>query len=570
VESIERVYFGDIGENKIRRCGLAGANKVELVTTGLEAPGSIAIDRTGGKMYWTDWPAATARIQRANLDGSNVEDVLIGLNGPYGIALDVPSGKMYWTEFSAQKVRRANLDGTNIEDLVTTGLSHPNGIVLDLNAGKMYWSDDGLPGKIQRADLNGSNIETLVTTGLIEPMEIALDLTAGKMYWTDLGTDKVQRANLDGSNVEDLVATGLDTPVGIDLDLVNGKIYFSDSGPGGAWIKRCNLDGSGVENIIDSGIGSCYGLEIGPQEAECADASLDEPWILVVSGVEPQDYTVYMIFDGQGTIDELGAFNVPDSAGMYAVAPDCSVSGYLWTDGYAPFTGYISTPTTAEIEMMGLSPMPLLKVQDVGALQGCWSGRFVQDTTGTTKNVTLSIDMQGVIQSSSGLVPPVSGKMYYEPGWMAGHIKTGEAATPWDEIHIRDATLLNDQVIQGTFALDCDCPGGTFILARCDLTGVEDDSPVRSLALHPNYPNPFNPRTTIAYTLVDAGRVIVRIYDAAGRFVRTLVDEDKTAGPHSTAWDGVDDTGRAVSSGVYFVRLESGGAVETRKIVLLK
>ena len=67
-------------------------------------------------MYWTDY--GTDKIQRANLDGSNVQDLVTGLNTPYGIVLDVAGGKMYWTDVNADKIQRANLDGSNVQDLV--------------------------------------------------------------------------------------------------------------------------------------------------------------------------------------------------------------------------------------------------------------------------------------------------------------------------------------------------------------------------------------------------------------------------------------------------------------------
>ena len=82
-------------------------------------------------MYWTD--GGTDKIQRANLDGSNIEDLVTqtqGLRVQSGIALDVAGGKMYWTDYGTDKIQRANLDGSNIEDLVTQGLRDPNGIAL--------------------------------------------------------------------------------------------------------------------------------------------------------------------------------------------------------------------------------------------------------------------------------------------------------------------------------------------------------------------------------------------------------------------------------------------------------
>jgi hypothetical protein len=101
-------------------------------------------------------------------------------------------------------------------------------------------------------------------------------------------------------------------------------------------------------------------------------------------------------------------------------------------------------------------------------------------------------------------------------------------------------------------------------------TGVGGRLPAQRAALHQNYPNPFNPQTTIAYSTPKPGTARVRIYDVTGRLVRTLVDEAKPAGYHVTTWDGRDDYGTEVGSGVYFVRLEAGGHVQGRKMVFVK
>ena len=84
------------------------------------------------------------------------------------------------------------------------------------------------------------------------------------------------------------------------------------------------------------------------------------------------------------------------------------------------------------------------------------------------------------------------------------------------------------------------------------------------------YPNPFNPATTIRFTLGEAVRVRLRIYDVSGRFVRELTDGRRGAGQHSETWDGMDQAGRGVSSGVYFYRLEAGSFIETKKMVLAR
>jgi hypothetical protein len=89
-------------------------------------------------------------------------------------------------------------------------------------------------------------------------------------------------------------------------------------------------------------------------------------------------------------------------------------------------------------------------------------------------------------------------------------------------------------------------------------------------ALHQNYPNPFNPYTTIAFETSCAGWVTLVVYDVTGRPVRTLLDEERTPGAFRERWDGRDDSGRKVASGVYFYRLTTPGADITRKLVLVR
>ncbi len=93
--------------------------------------------------------------------------------------------------------------------------------------------------------------------------------------------------------------------------------------------------------------------------------------------------------------------------------------------------------------------------------------------------------------------------------------------------------------------------------------------PVQS-QLSPNYPNPFNPSTTIQYELKQASKVTLKIYNLLGQEVRTLVNAQKLSGSHSVIWDGKNNHGQRVTSGVYFYRLQAGDFVKTRKMVLVK
>ena len=186
---------------------------------------------------------------------------------------------MYWTDIGSGKIQRANLDGSNVKDLLTIGVVFtPVEIALDTAANKMYWTESTLADfMIQRADLDGSNVE-LLFTDLVSPSGIALDVAGGKIYWTDIGTSKIQRANLDGSGVEDVITTGVIAPVRIALDLARGKIYWTEGSPADFMISRANLDGTGGEFLI-TGLTSPSGIALALQPA--AIPTLGE-WGLIV------------------------------------------------------------------------------------------------------------------------------------------------------------------------------------------------------------------------------------------------------------------------------------------------
>jgi hypothetical protein len=91
-----------------------------------------------------------------------------------------------------------------------------------------------------------------------------------------------------------------------------------------------------------------------------------------------------------------------------------------------------------------------------------------------------------------------------------------------------------------------------------------------AIAITGNFPNPFNPSTTLSFVLPSSGTASLAVYDITGRKVRDLAAGHMTAGAHSTVWDGRDASGHAVSSGVYFARLSLGGAATTHRMMLMK
>jgi hypothetical protein len=92
----------------------------------------------------------------------------------------------------------------------------------------------------------------------------------------------------------------------------------------------------------------------------------------------------------------------------------------------------------------------------------------------------------------------------------------------------------------------------------------------RQFTLQQNYPNPFNPATTIRFNLPKSMRVEIAIYDLYGQLIRTLLSQTMMNGGHVVAWDGRNDAGELVVSGVYFYRLQAGDLVQSRKMVFVR
>ena len=104
-------------------------------------------------------------------------------------------------------------------------------------------------------------------------------------------------------------------------------------------------------------------------------------------------------------------------------------------------------------------------------------------------------------------------------------------------------------------------------------TGIEDDSESHLptvTALKAAYPNPFNPDVTVEFDLDRSRHVEVLIYDVKGRLVKKLVDENRNRGAHRVRWEGIDDRGNQVASGIYLLLVRSEGWSDHRKLVLLK
>ncbi len=112
---------------------------------------------------------------------------------------------------------------------------------------------------------------------------------------------------------------------------------------------------------------------------------------------------------------------------------------------------------------------------------------------------------------------------------------------------------------------------GLFIFSSLDIgTSVSETTLPRKFTVYDNYPNPFNPATTISYDLQEAGHVKVSVYNALGQKIKILVDENQKAGSHRLQWDGTNNGGLIVTSGIYFYEIEAGDKISVKSMLFVK
>ena len=171
------------------------------------------------------------------------------------------------------------------------------------------------------------------------------------------------------------------------------------------------------------------------------------------------------------------------------------------------------------------------------------------------------VDVEWSIAASNG---PVGFNMYRSETENGVFVKLNDALLPAE-----NGTTYRDPRVR---------PGAVYRyqLGAIDLDG-EFFSPEVSVVipsgkpeLYQNYPNPFNPSTTVSFYLPRTERVVLTIYDVSGRVVRRLLNEPVSYGRTDVDWDGRNDNGARVGSGVYFYRLQAGKHLSTRKLTVLK
>ena len=214
--SSSELYFSDTSNEFIKRAPLTGSPEATLVNTDLRSPISIALDLVGNHLYWSNNKNNFLRIERMDLDDvPNSREIFIaGATGP--IAIDAVNGHLYWGDRANATIYRATLDGSSQpEDLGIPIGVNAHSIALDMANGYVYWTNDDLSNcetstgsqQIQRCPLDSCiSPETIVEPDeeneleLARPFGLALDLDAGKLYWSDECLKHIGQADLDGGN----------------------------------------------------------------------------------------------------------------------------------------------------------------------------------------------------------------------------------------------------------------------------------------------------------------------------------------------------------------------------------
>ena len=230
------------------------------------------------------------------------------------------------------------------------------------------------------------------------------------------------------------------------------------------------------------------------------------------------------------TTTPIAALNLTDPA--WQTLPN---GQYRWAVKATYTNGVISVPSFSNI---------LIKVAQTGMIAG------------VVRRVN-TVPIQGATVSAAGFTATTNGAGAYTLVLPVGIYDVTCTATGYGAQTISNVVVNLNQTTTQNFVM---------------IVSDDDDIvvPVTATALLGNYPNPFNPETTINYCLKDAASVRIEIFNNKGQKVRTLVQETQASGWYKPVWNGEDDNGQAVSSGVYMYRMTAGTFISSKKMILMQ
>jgi hypothetical protein len=261
-------------------------------------------------------------------------------------------------------------------------------------------------------------------------------------------------------------------------------------------------------------------------------------------------------WDGEVTWSEN---SYPVSAGVHTFEWEYYKDGYVSNGSDCGWVDYIIFPALSITSPPIINVNPTFVNIELGMNQT--SNEIIELTNigGEILNYTITL-----VESPEWLeIDPASGSLASN--------EMDEITLSFDTNGLEAGQYTSSMLIEDGFGEETTVP----IILNVTATGINGNLPIVT-ELNGNYPNPFNPTTNIMFSLKADSKVSLMIYNIRGQRVKTLVEEDMQAGYHSVVWNGTDESGKSVSSGVYFSRFDSadrndgGRYTSVKKVILLK
>jgi hypothetical protein len=556
----------------------------------------LGYDPGANRLYWVHG-STPGLIRRADADGSHPVLLVSGLKLPRGIALDLVNGWMYWSEAPPQGnamglIRRARLDGSDVQTIYALDpydptLSYVGKPIVDPTNGCVYF---GAANEIRRIRLDGGTVQTVVR-GVNAATALALDVAGDRIFFLDANTnsDILGCARLNDTEFRVLVdnTPGLFTSSGLfDLELGRDdpRAYFTDELA--KTVRRCGPDGQGLETIY-TGPATLYptGLAL---DADPAPPMQDCNGNLVrdLDDVE------------SGTSEDCNANGIPDECEEDPCAPieygldngsDPGPAGRTLSGN--PNTGF---EVFQPFDVVTLPEVPGVTVREIGLdgwtvnhhADGFRATIFPDDGSGTFPDEDRPLgwaDAQFRFSPNTVVWVYRELDVFLAPGRY--YVRLTANAPQYDaSVNLGTSgepsfsrRLSDGHIIPATASI-------ALRLRLADASSVPDGAGPRPgppggdelrIGLGAPTPNPAAAQASVAWRMTRAGRLRLQVLDPAGRTVRTLHDGWGAAGDGHARWDGRDDGGREVPSGVYVLRITAEApelplATATRRLVVLR
>jgi hypothetical protein len=531
-----------------------------------------------GTQWIAAWPEA-GQTQLARID------VLGGVVDPGGVPTGLPDDLVFTGSGTGLQVawEENRYGGSHPSDVFTAGMS------TDLVLGPDACASLGAPAQMQADISHGDHSALVVYTSAVagetrvmahlldvygdavnpEPTQIAAGTTAhpriafdGQQYlvvWDDLDTSLIRAVRVDEDGTV-LDAAPLELLPGLRPDVAGRAdgFFVVATDAAGVYGVRVASDGS----VIDA-----TPLQVSAGTAiNARAATVGAYWIAVWESVGPPDGSEinYGAVDLSGNV--AGPIQVTTSGdGIAAQRPGVATGEaalIVWQDSRGSddeiYGRRISSSLVFEDPATGLAITTAAGDQTSPAV--AWDGiRFVLDFADTRDRAS-TVDRRLAVYrnwvESIGPVAELDGLPLY-----SGEVTVGQPTVTGNSGNqIYAASIFLAEAPFGSYRLQVSYAGSPTAVG---------ETPVAT-RLGGIYPNPFNPQTTISFTLNRPQKTDVSVYDLNGRLLSVLVSRTYDAGSHSVIWNGKDASGRAVPSGTYLVRLSTGSAAEAQKVMLLK